>query len=223
MGQLSPVNTFGRLKNRQMRKITIIISSLLLVSAGSFGQVFKIELNQPEPLNISSGNDTIICPGHSVILGSDPTAWGGSQGYLYSWSPVQGLDDPTSANPTASPDETTKYILTVVDQNGCQRSESINITIDVCLGINEQAILDNVMIYPNPSSGNVTLSGLPVNKNELKISLINSMGMEVMFTKVQNGYDTIDIDLESLGLPKGVYFFRLMINNGVLIRKVQLI
>ncbi len=206
-----------------MRKIITIISSLLLVSVGSFGQVFKIELNQPDPLNISSGNDTIICTGHSVVLGSEPTAWGGTQGYIFSWYPVQGLDNPTSANPTASPEETTKYILTVVDGNGCQRSESVNIIVDVCLGINDQAVLDHVMIYPNPSSGNITLTGLPVNTGEVKISLINSMGMEVMYTTIEDRFDSVDIDLESLDLPRGVYFFRLMVNKGVLIRKVQLI
>jgi hypothetical protein len=79
------------------------------------------------------------------------------------------------------------------------------------------------MIYPNPSSGNITLTGLPVNTGEVKISLINSMGMEVMYTTVEDRFDSVDIDLESLDLPRGVYFFRLMVNKGVLIRKVQLI
>jgi len=42
-----------------------------------------------------------------------------SGGISYSWSPVTGLDDPTSATPTATPEETTYYVVTALDSNSC--------------------------------------------------------------------------------------------------------
>jgi len=43
-----------------------------------------------------------------------------SGGTSYSWLPVTGLDDPSSASPVASPDKTTTYTVTITDAGtGC--------------------------------------------------------------------------------------------------------
>lgn len=51
-----------------MRKTLFFISALLLFSLGSYSQVFKIVLNQPDLLELDPGRDTLICKNHSVIL-----------------------------------------------------------------------------------------------------------------------------------------------------------
>lgn len=196
---------------------------LAFLSPASFGQTFKIELNQADPLVIDCGNDTTICPGHTLNLGADPVAWGGSESYLYSWSPIDGLDNPTSPNPIATPEESTLYVLTVVDANGCQISDSINVTVDLCLGIENQDLLKQLVIYPNPSTGNINLSGLPANMGELKVSVINNVGIEVLYSVFETGIISIDLELESLNLSRGVYFIRIIAADEVLIRRIQLI
>jgi len=196
---------------------------LAFFASAGYGQVFKIELNQPDPLSIASGNDTTICPGHSISLGAETTAWGGSGEYLYTWFPIDGLDDPTSANPTATPEESTQYILTVVDANGCQITDSINVTIDLCLGIENRNLLQEMVIYPNPSSGRITLSGLPSNTGDLKVSLMNSAGIEVLYSEFEAGMASIDLDLDSLVLPRGVYIIRILVDDEVVLRRIQLI
>jgi len=65
-----------------------------------------------------------LCPGSSVTLGGAPTAAGGSPPLAYLWSPACGLDDPASANPSASPTATTTYSLTVSDAAGCTLAAS---------------------------------------------------------------------------------------------------
>jgi len=47
----------------------------------------------------------------------------------YSWSPATGLDDPFSPNPTASPNVTTTYYLTIADNNGCVYTDSLRIVV----------------------------------------------------------------------------------------------
>ncbi len=206
-----------------MRRIIPIIALLVFISTASYSQVFKIDFNQPDPLSIASGNDTTICPGHTVILGANTVAWGGSEDYLYSWLPIDGLDDPRSPNPIASPEESTIYILTVVDASGCQMTDSININIDLCLGIENQSLSEQLVIYPNPSSGSINLSGLAAITGELKVSMINSRGVEVLYSVFQTGYGSIDLDLENMDLPRGIYFIRILTENEVLVRKIQLI
>ena len=55
-------------------------------------------------------NDDVICNGESTQLQALAVGFGP---YTYSWSPITGLDDPTSPNPTASPTTTTNYTVTI--------------------------------------------------------------------------------------------------------------
>ncbi len=222
---LARLDQFISLENKifYMRKIIFIISGLLLMSAGSFGQVFKIVLNQPDLLSVNPGRDTLICKNHSVVLGGIPTAFGGTEDYTYMWSPFDGLDDPTSPNPEATPTQSTKYILTVTDAYGCHLTDFINVTVDACLGIDQDLIIGDLAIYPNPSAGAFTISGLPVNGQNIKVSLINSMGREILSRWIPDGSESADFDLAGQGLPKGVYFFRIMTNKQVLVRRIQMI
>lgn len=64
-----------------------------------------------EPLIVSAGPDQTIEAGEAVVL--QATVSGGLGNYTHQWSPVAGLNDPTLLNPSASPDETTVYTLTV--------------------------------------------------------------------------------------------------------------
>lgn len=102
-----------------------------------------------QPPLMGSDNDTTMCSGESLTLGSPPVT-----GYTYSWSPPTGLSDTTAANPglitsniTTIPVSTT-YLLTT-NRIGCISSDTITITvnpipisdagpdIDVCPGISE--------------------------------------------------------------------------------------
>ncbi|MEM7037368.1 MAG: gliding motility-associated C-terminal domain-containing protein, partial [Bacteroidota bacterium] len=77
--------------------------------------------------SIQTGLPDTICPGESVTLGGTPNS-----DYAYSWSPAASLNDPTSANPVASPTVTTTYTLVVTDTstaNMCSGSASVMITI----------------------------------------------------------------------------------------------
>jgi hypothetical protein len=65
----------------------------------------------PLPFGAATGSAT-ICSGSSTPIS-------GSGGVSCSWSPIVGLSDPNSCNPTASPASTTTYTLTVTDANGC--------------------------------------------------------------------------------------------------------
>jgi len=59
--------------------------------------------------SVSAGPDTSICKGSSVQLS------GGGTGTSYTWTPAAGLSANNIANPVATPDSTTTYLLTVSD------------------------------------------------------------------------------------------------------------
>ena len=78
----------------------------------------------------NAGRDTAICNDFSVKLGGSPTGTGGTPGYTYSWSPTIGLNSNNAANPIASPNNTSSYVLTLTDSAGCKATASVTITVN---------------------------------------------------------------------------------------------
>ncbi len=80
--------------------------------------------------NVLSVNATAlpgeVCLGESSQLNA--YAWGGSGNYTYDWTPATGLSDPNVADPTATPDETTTYTVTVTDGTS-NISDDVTITV----------------------------------------------------------------------------------------------
>ena len=77
----------------------------------------------PNP-TANAGTDKTICPNSSAQLGDKPEA-----GNKYSWLPNTDLDDPSIANPNASPKTTTQYILTVTSEHGCIAYDTVLVTV----------------------------------------------------------------------------------------------
>lgn len=72
----------------------------------------------------SAGNNVSIYKGNSTTLSAS-----GNGTYL--WLPSTSLSCNTCSNPVASPQETTTYILTVTDTNGCIKTDTLIITVEV--------------------------------------------------------------------------------------------
>ena len=73
----------------------------------------------------NAGNDVTVCSGVGTILGGEPTGPGGSS---FSWDPAGALNDPTGANPTATPTGTTIYIVQV-SNTGCVNTDTVLVTV----------------------------------------------------------------------------------------------
>ncbi|MBK9249746.1 MAG: hypothetical protein IPM69_16935 [Ignavibacteria bacterium] len=95
----------------------------VLVSSGNCIDSATVNVVVKFPPKADAGTNQTICPGGSVKIGSRPVFL-----TTYQWTPTIGLDNPTSANPTASPEKTTTYTV-VVTQSGC--SDSSRVTVEV--------------------------------------------------------------------------------------------
>lgn len=80
----------------------------------------------PEPgPEARAGPDKSICSGGSTVIGTV-----GAPGCTYSWSPSEGLDNPASSQPRASPSAPTTYTLTVTDSlSGRTSTDTVTITV----------------------------------------------------------------------------------------------
>lgn len=96
----------------------------LVITAASGCQDTMIQTITVHPLPVvTTGADTAICLGESIQLNAS-----GAQTYL--WNPAAGLDSNNIASPVATPLDTTTYIVTGTDSNGCTAVDTIVVTVN---------------------------------------------------------------------------------------------
>lgn len=83
---------------------------------------------RPQPVFAAPPDET-VCSGFGVKLVSK-----NGPGYIYSWSPAIGLDDPSAPAPIASPGETTTYTLDISDSVCSVYASSFNTEVVVDQG-----------------------------------------------------------------------------------------
>ncbi len=121
----------------------------VVTGASSFGCLNKdsITISVIQPFNISVSNHDSLCLGQSVKLSVSGTD-------KYEWTPIAGIDNPASNNPSVKPDTTTKYMVVGIDNKNCFRDTAyINVTVFPVPTFN--IVPDNISIA---SGSNVTLT-----------------------------------------------------------------
>jgi len=208
-------------KLSNMKKI-LIAGTLILSSLALNAQTITIGIEQADLLEINTGNDTVICKTHAVILGAEETAIGGSGEYFFSWYPNVFLDDHTSANPSCTPEETTTYMLTVTDKDGCSAIDYVTVAVDLCLGIGDIELNNNLLVYPNPVGDKLNISGFPTNTKEINLKILNQIG-QIVFEKVLYSHgESVEIPInDSQEIPPGIYLMHIRIGNQVIVKAIH--
>lgn len=89
-------------------------------------------VTQPDTLTLTASADTIIAIGYTANLDVLSTT-GGTGSLSYEWTPAASINDPTSANTTATPSETTDYLVVGTDANGCKAADTVHVKVDINL------------------------------------------------------------------------------------------
>jgi len=115
----------------------------------------------PTPV-ADAGPDLSICAGENVVLGGVP--FNCVPLCTYAWTPALGLSNPTAANPTASPSQTTTYYLKVL-ANGCE-SVADSVTVTVLPAPTLDILRDVITVCPGePVKLETTLGGIQPGAN----------------------------------------------------------
>ncbi len=173
-----------------------------------------LQVNQPPEFGFEvSKQDTTIVIGRSIELGSDIVVFGGSGEYQYSWSPSETLDDSTIIHPVATPTDTTTFVLTVFDNNGCSFSVNYKVNVrEVAVGVLNIAIDESplkVILFPNPNNGlfKVQLNGSPC-KN-IKLMVVDNTGRYIYNKSIENFVEEHTESIQ-LNLTSGTYFLEVL-------------
>lgn len=148
----------------------------------------------PIPAIIAQEEHTINAGDSALLEVTAPLA------ETFSWSPPDGLDDPTIHNPKASPFMTTTYTVTVTTPEGCENEK------DIIVNINEQILVTNFM-SPNGDGKNDTwiIKGNFL-LDDCQIEIYDSWGNRIYeSTGYANDWDGTTSGGENL--PQGNYYY----------------
>lgn len=188
--------------------------------AGISQTIIIIPVNQPDQLITTAGTDTTICVNRSIQLHA--TVEGGEPDYLYLWSPGTGLDNPYITNPVASPDTTTTYTFTVIDNNNCIVSKEITIIIDPCTGIEDTANSFSCELFPNPNTGKFYLEYDYPFSDRVIVRILNIYG-QLIWKRIYNPGSMYRIEIDIGDQPEGIYILQLSNNKEILTRRFQIL
>ena len=88
-----------------------------------------VHVTLPDTLRVTiNQNDTSVCEGQSVTLPT--TVIGGVENYSYQWTPADSITSATEGTVTVWPSDTTGYVVTVTDNNGCTATDTVTINVD---------------------------------------------------------------------------------------------
>jgi Secretion system C-terminal sorting domain/Beta-propeller repeat len=103
------------------------------------------------------------------------------------------------------------YSDTLITTNGCDSIISTNLTVSICLGLNNNLHSQILEIYPNPVFNYLTIK---TNIKILEIELFDVYGRKIDFqTKVN--YNRLNLE----GLDKGIYFLKVYSEEAVKTQK----
>jgi len=148
-------------------------------SLGCPDTLFTTVIINPLPPVRSSSHDTTIGYGKSVQL----FATGASN---YTWTPVGSLNNPNLPAPIATPTETTNYIVSGMDSNGCVYRDTVKVTV---------TYTDNLLIptgfTPNGDGRNDVFRVVnPSFQRLMEFRVFNRWGQEVFATQdIRDGWD----------------------------------
>lgn len=164
-----------------------------------------IKLIEPEKLNLRiDPKDTIIDLGESITYSYQIKNLKTEISNLL-WAPNSGLSCSDCSNPNANPYTTSTYILTILDSNQCEISDTAILRIK-----DETAYFVPNIFTPNGDNQNDELKVYGKNISKAELSIFNRWGEKVFESKNANlkGWNG---EYKSKKSPQGVYSYTIMI------------
>ncbi len=164
-------------------------------------------VTNPPPASANAGDNISICLGESVTL----SATGGDS---YVWS-----SGDTKGTINVSPSRTTTYTLNAT-RGGTTDTDTVVVTVENCNATLELAGVEEFLVYPNPTSGNLNLQLNSLEKEELNLVIMSLNGSIIYRDAITSNKNGITKKIDVSRFAKGIYLVHLFNESKNLVKKV---
>jgi len=171
----------------------------------------------PTPQIYLGPGDTNICIYDTVVLDA------GNPGSVYYWS-NGATSSAIHVGYAGIGYEVQTYSVKVINEYACIDSASINVIFSfaACMGLDETIMGMEMMLFPNPTSGELTLSLHPVMERII-FSVMTLYGQEIIREVIDPNNVTVFEKRYNLStLPRGIYLIKITGDHQSVIRKIIL-
>jgi hypothetical protein len=211
-----------------------LIKSICNDSVGNLSSIVSQNINvdwtDPTCSTVSDGTSTDIDTTASLTTlsanwtaSNDPNS--GIAKYWYAIGTTQGASDVVSWTDNTLNTSITKtglaltngqhYYFSIKTEDGAGLTSICNsdgVYTDINVGVQEYSEIYNIKVFPNPSSGNISISFNLKNDETIELSLIDKLGRQLVIspkTKLPKGIFKTEIDTKKLGFAAGTYALRI--------------
>ena len=141
-------------------------------------------------------------------------------GLNYKWSISGGgkiVSGQGTASITVNWEQEGQFEVSVEAQNECNfgPKRALNVTVNIITALEPKPDLAKLIVYPNPSDGQVTILSATLDAFE-SLQVVNSLGQVIYSSVIYQGEKRHDVD----SLPRGVLYIQLSGKNGVTTQKI---
>ena len=169
-------------------------------------EFFGMNIIGPKTIDLPS--DTVACLNSIITLDA-------GDGFVsYKWSTGDTTRVINISISSYESESSINVTLQAVDAIGYLASKSVDIAIKSCTGIDNYIAVDDLVVYPNPTDGKITLK-FAHDTDNCKVYVYNVSQQLVYSSNVNNG-STIDLQ----NVPAGIYFIKVVENSNIVIKKI---
>jgi PKD repeat protein len=172
----------------------------------------------------ANGNDTLTLSNYITVNTTPPFPTITQVGYTLTSSPATSYQWQLNAADISGATsqsyivlQSGTYTVIIGDSNGCVNSASKDVLITGIDGVNDDA---GIMLYPNPSTGSITIefTGAEIT-GDASIEITNAIGQSVFNSnhKISSANRNMEIDLEFV--QSGIYLITIKTQNKILNKK----
>lgn len=170
----------------------------------------SFEINEPDPVTISSVEVSRPTNSNSGDGSIDITVEGGTPPYIYSWMTEDEFFSDDEDLELLFPGE---YVVEVTDSRGCLVTSEL-FSLEEITSINDPIINAKITVYPNPSARYLFVDVKDLDFDRGRLTIVNMNGQMVHQHDLKTETDRIDIQ----SLAGGVYVFKLDIDDEIITR-----
>jgi hypothetical protein len=166
----------------------------------------------PLPLITLNTYHASIDSGEAVTL----IAYNASQ---YSWSPPAGLSSTVGPIVTASPANTTTYVVTGTNSQGCQDTASCIVEVGY-IHVDENSVSQYLSVYPNPTDGTLTIKYRSASQDKITSKLLDLLSQPLIIRQAETISGVIEETIDLSSFADGMYYLQIETGKGVINKKI---